>query len=348
MAAAAKLDDGLRPAGRLRGRAGTGRAVQAVPGGRSRTTGRGTPARWRRRWQPSGSRRRNGHGRRNWTGCGPRASGRKAELQAAEQRKRRRVQLALAGAVLLLVAGGGAFAWWQDRQASQRNAEALQRQIEDDRELSSEKRSASPQPGCLRRLAGSLREGLREDDAETAGPGAGGGPEALAEGGTEGFAAGAERCRTDLAMLQELDRIDDFRWTPVENKLPDRSAVAARWEQAFGEFGIVPGTTAPAEAARRLADSLIRERLLGALDLWLSSEARRGWWRFWLLADPDRIGMPCGRPFGSAVPGWCEVLAAAGAAMEQPPGSRLPWIRPQLPAERRRGLLPEGGGGAAG
>jgi hypothetical protein len=54
-----------------------------------------------------------------------------AELRAAEQRKRRRVQGALAGALALLLAAGLAFGWWQaeqgrvaqERQA--RNAEAV-------------------------------------------------------------------------------------------------------------------------------------------------------------------------------------------------------------------------------
>ena len=44
----------------------------------------------------------------------------RAESQAIEQRKRRKVQLALAAVVLLLCAGGGGFAWWQDRQAAER------------------------------------------------------------------------------------------------------------------------------------------------------------------------------------------------------------------------------------
>src|SRR5262249_49425066 len=41
-----------------------------------------------------------------------------------EQRKRRRVQLILAATVGVLLLGCGAFAWWQDRQATERRAEA--------------------------------------------------------------------------------------------------------------------------------------------------------------------------------------------------------------------------------
>ena len=79
----------LRPAGRVRGRPGAGRPVQAVPERRPGPTGRPTPARWRRRWPTCGRRPTSGPGRPNWTACGPRASGRRRSSQAAEQRKRK-------------------------------------------------------------------------------------------------------------------------------------------------------------------------------------------------------------------------------------------------------------------
>src|SRR5262249_3939460 len=47
----------------------------------------------------------------------------RVEAEAREQRKRRRVQLALAAAVGLLLLAGGIFAWWQQRQASDRQTE---------------------------------------------------------------------------------------------------------------------------------------------------------------------------------------------------------------------------------
>src|SRR5262249_38268934 len=52
-----------------------------------------------------------------------------ALAREAEQRKRRKVQLALAASVAALLLGGGAFGWWQDRQASERRlADELQAQ----------------------------------------------------------------------------------------------------------------------------------------------------------------------------------------------------------------------------
>jgi predicted ribosomally synthesized peptide with SipW-like signal peptide len=46
-----------------------------------------------------------------------------AELLAAERRKTRHLQIALAVVVGLLLLTGGAFAWWADRQAAERRAE---------------------------------------------------------------------------------------------------------------------------------------------------------------------------------------------------------------------------------
>src|SRR5439155_674167 len=52
-----------------------------------------------------------------------------AEARAAEQRKRRRIQFALAAAVALIMLGGVGFAWWQDRQAvEQERRETVRRQ----------------------------------------------------------------------------------------------------------------------------------------------------------------------------------------------------------------------------
>ena len=210
-----------------------------------------------------------------------------AELKVIEQRKRRRVQLALASAVLLLLVGGGAFAWWHDKQAAQRDTEILQRQIEDER-LAGEKREREGRNrdafvASLDRCEMALREG----DAYRAGLAQTETQKRQSEGGTEGFTGRAERCRVDLAMLQELDRIDNFRWTSVNGIVPDYSVVAAQWQQVFAAFGIVPGTTTLAEATRRLGESLIRERLLTGLDLWLVMGEQPGLMEILAAADPD-------------------------------------------------------------
>ena len=51
--------------------------------------------------------------------------------------------------------------------------------------------------------------------------------------------------------------------------------MASRWREALAGYGLTP-ETAPAEAAFRIARSLLRDRLLTALDLWLLAEPSAG------------------------------------------------------------------------
>jgi tetratricopeptide (TPR) repeat protein len=264
----------------------------------------------------------------------------KAEVEAREQKKRRRVQLALGAAVLGLWAAGGAFAWYLDRQASQRKAEALQRQVEDERIASEKREREGRNRDAFVASLERCEKALRDDDADTAAPALAEAQRRLSEGGTEEFAARVERCRMDLVMLKELDRIDDFRWTPVAGELPEGSKIAARCEQVFAGFGVVPGTTAPAEAARLVGDSLIRDRLLGASDLWLLTGGPPKLADILTMADPDayRDAMRSAIRAGNA---WLiQILAAHAAAIEQPArfAVALGYIA-DIPVERRRAVL---------
>jgi tetratricopeptide (TPR) repeat protein/tRNA A-37 threonylcarbamoyl transferase component Bud32 len=190
----------------------------------------------------------------------------KAELQVAEQRKRRKVQLALLAAGLLLVTGGGAFAWWENDQSNKRRIEeTLQAGETKGRETRNRDRFVIAHEQC--------ESALRTDDAYTAAIALGELEKRFLEGGVEDFAPRVERSRKDLAMLEELDRIDLYRWTrPADGWVSQESAVTGRWKQAFAQFGIAPGSTPVNEAIRSIHDSLIRDRLLGALDLWLVYE----------------------------------------------------------------------------
>jgi tetratricopeptide (TPR) repeat protein len=174
-----------------------------------------------------------------------------ADARTAEQRKRRRVQAALAAATLLLVTGGGAFAWWQDRQATARS----------DREA----RNRDALAGSLEKCEQALTRG----DAPAAADALAEAEKRLSEGGTDEFGPRFERSRSEVAMLEELNRIDSVRWSPAKNRTQLRTVVSGRWKTAFAGYGIEPGTTPPESVRTRIQDSLIRERLLAALDLWL-------------------------------------------------------------------------------
>jgi tetratricopeptide (TPR) repeat protein len=242
---------------------------------------------------------------------------RRAELdqvRAAEQRKRRRVQAALALALSLLVCGGVAFGWWQDRQTSVRRAQ-LARNAE-----------------ALDVATGVCEHALRDGDAERAAVAMEFIDRRLAEGADEAVRDRAERCRADLALLRELDRIDTFRWTWAENKFPDPKVIALRWQAVFAGYGLVPGETPDEEAAGRLARSLVRDRLLAVLDQWLVIDPSAGVREVLRAADPDpyrdavrdavaagdraRVGQLAGRPDALAQPpGFATALGQHYAAV---------------------------------
>jgi hypothetical protein len=60
----------------------------------------------------------------------------RVEVAAAEQRKRRRVQATLGLTFTALLALGGAFAWWAQQQRSAREAEARERRVAAERDVS--------------------------------------------------------------------------------------------------------------------------------------------------------------------------------------------------------------------
>ena len=125
-----------------------------------------------------------------------------AVVREAEQRKRRKVQLALAAAVMGLVLCGGAFAWWRNEQAQ------LLRQREG--------RNAE----AVAALLGQCEEALRAGDAAKATVALEAARKRSAEGGAEEQAPRLERLGADLALLHELDAIDQFRWTLVREQIP--------------------------------------------------------------------------------------------------------------------------------
>ena len=224
-----------------------------------------------------------------------------AAAEAREQRKRRRVQLALAAAVGLLLLGGGAAGWWLDKQAGERRAErdrlegeataaALRQQVEDERRASAERERVARNVDALADLVGRCEECLRRADPEDADRAAGLLKEVdrrLPDGGGESVADRVARCRTDLAMLKELDRIEIDQSVPRGGRVPEVKDIVARRRAVFVGLGADPVGVPPAEAARRVAQSLLRDRLVDGLDEWLAQTGEPGARAVLRAADPD-------------------------------------------------------------
>jgi tetratricopeptide (TPR) repeat protein len=243
-----------------------------------------------------------------------------AVAREAEQRKRRKVQLALAAALVALLLGGGAFAWWRNAQAQAgrereaRNAEAVAA------------------------LLNQCEEALRAGDAAKAQVALDAGKKRSAEGGAENEAGRLSRLDADLALLRELDAIDQFRCTWSENQFPDPAVVATRTREALTRFGIDP--EAADEAAARVSRSVVRERIISGLDRLLGQQQKdrvRALLRR-VDADPYRDAVRDGVLAKDAAK--LVKLAGQPAALEQPPGfvAFLGHIE-VIPVERRRELL---------
>src|SRR5262249_52843616 len=156
--------------------------------------------------------------------------------------------LALAAAVVGLLLGGGAFAWWRTEQAQAgrerdaRNAEAVAA------------------------LLGQAEEALKASDAAKAQVALEAAKKRSDEGGAEQQAERRRGLRADLARVRALDAVDQFRWTPSENKLPAPAAVATRTREALARFGADPDAVSVDGAAARVSASAVRERIVSALD----------------------------------------------------------------------------------
>ena len=184
----------------------------------------------------------------------------RAEVAAAEQRKRRKMQAALGLAFTALLVLGCAFAWWQDRQTTIRQVEA-------------ENRDADEPPAGPRRNVAAL---LAQCEGCALRPTAR--PPRLAPGAdrTASRRGRGGRTRRPPRPVSRRPR------SPPRSR-PDRRPAVGRSRGAVPGRQGAPGVTEvlgrygssqarrPEVSARRVRDSLVRDRLLTALDLWLSS-----------------------------------------------------------------------------
>src|SRR5262249_50002413 len=170
-----------------------------------------------------------------------------------------------------------------------------------------------------------------------------------AEGGAEEQAGQLGRLEADLALLRDLDAVDQFRWTWSENRFPAPAVVAARTRGALKRVGADPDVASGDEAAARVSASVVRERILTALDRLLRHEKKAAVRALLRRVDAD--------PYRDAVrdavlaKDRAKVVELAGQkdALEQPPGFVDFLVGSgELKLERRGPVLGGGGGRGAG
>jgi tetratricopeptide (TPR) repeat protein len=252
----------------------------------------------------------------------------RAEAEARGQGKRRRAQLGLAAALGLLLLGGGAFAWYWDREATQRRFEQLARLERNAQELEE--------------LVGRCEEALREGDIRRAALALEHAERRLEEGGAENVQERVDRCVTDLALLRELNAVDTFRWTPVNGTVPpDSKTVASKLRSALVGYGLSAAQVRAGEAVR-VTRSLVRERLLTALDLCLYLEPMAPVRDVLRAADPDAYREAVRDAVAAGNGARQAELAGRPAALKQPPWFAAVLGQNQaVVAERRRAVLGE-------
>ncbi len=191
-----------------------------------------------------------------------------AEEKAIEQRKKRRSQLLLLGAVALLLSGSGAFAWWRDYQANERKLTEAGLIGGRNAEARIKEQQAQQGVDTSLKLAVDLRKQYKFKAVGAAVAQAlelakGGAPERLPE---------MEQARRDLEFVVRLDDIRYRKWVwIVEENLNgsfNTKIAAPEYRKAFAEFGLDLTTLTPTEAVQRIAASAVKAELVAAVDDW--------------------------------------------------------------------------------
>ena len=190
--------------------------------------------------------------------------------------RRNRLQVVAATVVMVAMLAGIVGTSWGLVEASRARTSRLERQLENEQRAASDAARFGRNAEAVAALLGQCEDALRARDPGKALIALDAARKRAAEGGANDEAERTGRLAADLALLRELDDIDQFRWTWSENKFPKPEVVAARVRAALVRFGAEPGAVSVDEAVVRVDASVIRERIVAALDRSLRQEDATG------------------------------------------------------------------------
>ncbi|HTU23370.1 MAG TPA: serine/threonine-protein kinase [Gemmataceae bacterium] len=249
-----------------------------------------------------------------------------AEVKAAEQRKRRRWQAAVAGAGMLILTLLGVGKWRVDRQAAER---------EKDRAVAAERDRQEASAALAQ-----AEEALAAGDLAAAEA-----PLALAESrlredSPTDLQALLATVKRDRHLVRDLREIDDLSWAPGNVSMPDPAAMASRYQAAFARYGLDVGGVDTAAAADAVRASKVSAALVAGLSEWFSANPKEPHLRpllDQLDPNPDRAAIRSaiqagdeGRVRalvkaldGSKVPAWFAASVGIHSMVPQEEGVRL-------------------------
>jgi tetratricopeptide (TPR) repeat protein len=252
-----------------------------------------------------------------------------AEVRAAEQRKRRRVQLALAGSVAALLIAAGAGLWWADRQAAGRAAE--------------QRVAAARNREALAVALDQAEVGLRKPN-----PAYGEIDAALtqaehrlrAEGATDEDRGRYEELARARRLLDRLDEIDKSRWAIAGGRFYlDGRAAREQYPLALRDYGLDVAAAAPSVLAEQVWRSPVASRLARTLEEWLlvgggpdvlqlvntlDPDPQRGALRrAYHRKDIKQIAASCAALDGRALPAEFALLVGGNTGTPKPEARRI-------------------------
>jgi tetratricopeptide (TPR) repeat protein len=192
-----------------------------------------------------------------------------AAARASEERKRRRMQLVLAVVAGLILLAGGWFAWWLDDQNDRRRAEVMQQ----DAEWKLQGRYARQGVDAALKLAADLRRQYKFREAADVLAQA---SEQLTTGLADDLTPVVEWAKADLAFVRDLDDIrmrTSIRVVGTDGRGQfDTASAPPAYREAFRVAGYDLAAGDPADLAKRVRSSAVRQNLVDALDDWSLDE----------------------------------------------------------------------------
>ena len=189
----------------------------------------------------------------------------RAELRSAEERKRRRVQLALAASVVGFLLLGGAGAWWAQQQAQQQAEERRREGLARDEQ---ERRVREGVESALARLPDLHQRALWPQARATVEQA----EQLLGEDGDTDLRARVAEAKGDTEFAKELDAIRMGKIESADGRNYDRVGALPKYANTFRKNGFDAATADGAALRKWLADSRVQTYALAALDDWATTE----------------------------------------------------------------------------